>query len=165
MLPCYEKILYATDLSVNATHAFQHAVSLARHYRASIYLLHILPELDASLINYIASAMGEERLLQHELEHKSAIRKEISQRLRLFAQDELEDHAEDLERIAAIEVQQGNPVSQILATAERLDVDLIIIGSHGKGRLKYTFLGSVAEKLLRQSPRPMLVVPLQDVVE
>jgi nucleotide-binding universal stress UspA family protein len=35
-----------------------------------------------------------------------------------------------------------------------------VLGSHGKGALKYAFLGSVAEKVLRKSHRPMLIVPL-----
>ncbi|HEY7746773.1 MAG TPA: universal stress protein [Desulfuromonadales bacterium] len=45
--------------------------------------------------------------------------------------------------------------------ADRIDADLIVLGSHGKGRLKYAFLGSVAEKVLRKTQRPAMIVPLR----
>ncbi len=162
MIPQYGKILYATDLSVNAAHAFRHAISLARHYGAKIHVLHVLPEVDSSVLNYISTVMGEERLVNLELAHKDEITDQIRMRLHQFAKDELADHPEDLERIADIEVHHGSPVGQILEVADRLDVDLVVVGSHGKGKLKYAFLGSVAEKLLRKSYRPVMVVPLND---
>ena len=160
MIPEYKKILYATDLSINSAHAFKHAISLARRYNAKITLLHILPEVDASTMNYVATVMGEEKLAGLELEHKAEIKDEIRLRLHKFAKEELIDHPEDVERIADIEVHYGNPVAHILQHADGLEVDMIVLGSHGKGALKYAFLGSVAEKVLRKSHRPMLVVPL-----
>ena len=160
MIPEYKKILYATDLSVNSAHAFKHAISLARRYNAKITLLHILPEVDASTMNYVATVMGEEKLAGFELEHKAEIKDEIRLRLHKFAKEELIDHPEDVERISDIEVHYGNPVAHILQHADGLEVDMIVLGSHGKGALKYAFLGSVAEKVLRKSHRPMLIVPL-----
>ncbi len=160
MIPEYKKILYATDLSVNSAHAFKHAISLARRYNAKITLLHILPEVDASTMNYVATVMGQEKLAGFELEHKAEIKDEIRLRLHKFAKEELIDHPEDVERIADIEVHYGNPVAIILQHADGLEADMIVLGSHGKGPLKYAFLGSVAEKVLRKSHRPMLVVPL-----
>lgn len=160
MIIKYQKILYATDLSLNAAHAFRHVISLARNYGAKIYFLHVLPEVDAAVLNYTSTVMGEERLVTFELEHKDAVTDRIRLHLQQFAQEELADHPEDLARIADIEIHHGNPVGRILEVADRLDVDLIVVGSHGKGRLKYALLGSVAEKLLRKSQRPVLVVPL-----
>jgi nucleotide-binding universal stress UspA family protein len=162
MIPKYGKILYATDLSLNAAHAFRHAISLARTYGAKIHVLHVLPDVDASVLNYISTVMGEERLVNLELAHKDEIKDQIRVRLHQFAKDELVDRPEDLERIAEIEVHHGSPVGQILEIADQLEVDLIVVGSHGKGKLKYAFLGSVAEKLLRKSQRPVLVVPLNN---
>jgi nucleotide-binding universal stress UspA family protein len=162
MIPDYKKILYATDLSINSAHAFKHAISLARRYNAKITLLHVLPEVDASTMNYVATVMGEEKLAGLELEHKAEIKDEIRRRLHKFAKEELIDHPEDVERIADIEVHYGNPVAHILQHADGLQADMIVLGSHGKGALKYAFLGSVAEKVLRKCHRPMLVVPLDE---
>lgn len=160
MIPDYRKILYATDLSVNSAHAFKHAISIARRYDARMILLHVLPEVDPAMMNYVSTVMGEDKLAELELEHKKEIKDEIRLRLHQFAKQELGDYPEDAERISEIEVHYGNPVAQILQYADRFSVDLIVLGSHGKGTLKYAFLGSVAEKVLRKSHRPMLIVPL-----
>ncbi len=162
MIPKYKTILYATDLSANAAHAFRHAIGLARSYQAKIHILHVLPEVEPAMLNYISTVMGEDRLADFELEHKEEVKDQIRKRIHQFAKEELVNHPDDVERIADIEVHHGNPVAQILATADRLAADLIVLGSHGKGRFKYAFLGSVAEKLLRKSQRPALVVPLND---
>ena len=161
MIPEYRKILYATDLTANAAHAFRHAVSLARHYDGRIWFLHALPEIDASVINYVSTVMGEKKLTDFELRHKQEVVEEIRQRLKGFAEEELADHPEDLKRVAEVEVHHGNPVAVILSMADQIDADLIVLGSHGKGRMHYTFLGSVAEKVLRKTGRTVMVVPLR----
>lgn len=160
MIPVYKTILYATDLTENAAHAFRHAVGIARCHRAQIRILHVLPEMEPAVLNYVSTVMGEERLAELELAHKAEIRDDISKRLHEFAKAELADRPDDVERIAGIEIHHGNPAAEILKAAERLDADLIVLGSHGKGALKYAFLGSVAEKVLRKSVRPVVVVPL-----
>ena len=161
MIPQYKTILYATDLSDNAAHAFRHAIGLARPGNARIHLLHVLPEVDAAMLNYISTVMGENKLADYELAHKDEVKDQIRLRLHQFAKEELSDHPEDLERIAEIEIHHGNPVVQILDAADRIDADLIVLGTHGKGMIKYAFLGSVAEKVLRKAHRPVLVVPLK----
>jgi len=161
MIPQYKTILYATDMSDNAAHAFRHAIGLARPGNARIHLLHVLPEIDASMLNYISTVMGEDKLANYELAHKDEVKDQIRMRLHKFAKEELSDHPEDLERIAEIEIHHGNPVVQILEAADRVNADLIVMGTHGKGMIKYAFLGSVAEKVLRKAHRPVLVVPLE----
>jgi nucleotide-binding universal stress UspA family protein len=161
MIPNYRTILYATDLSPNAAHAFSHAVALARRFQARIHILHVLPEVEPAVLNYISTAMGEDRLAEYELEHKEEVTDNIRQRLHRFAKAELADHPEDVDRIADIEVHHGNAVDQILAAADRIEADIVVIGSHGRGRLKYALLGSVAEKVLRKAHRPVLVAPLE----
>lgn len=159
MIPVYKTILYATDLSSTSAHSFRHAVAMARRFRAKVYVLHVLPEVEPAVLNYIATVMGQERLTDLELGHKDEVLDRIRLQLHQFAKLELADHPEDVERIAAIEVHHGHPVARILEKADRIDADLILLGSHGKGRLKYAFLGSVVEKVLRKSHRPILVVP------
>jgi nucleotide-binding universal stress UspA family protein len=160
MIPEYATLLYATDLSANAAHAFRHALAVARRFNARIHILHVLPEAEPAVLNQISTIMGEDRLADFELEHKAEVLENIRQRLQQFAKAELADHAEELERILAIEVHHGNAVGQILAASERIAADLVVLGSHGRGRLKHALLGSVAEKVLRKSRRPVLIVPL-----
>ena len=84
----------------------------------------------------------------------------MKQELDVFAKKELEHFPEDLARFSGTEVVIGHPVIKILETANRLDVDLIVMGTHGKGAIEHAFLGSVAEKVLKKSTRPVFVVPL-----
>ncbi len=162
MLPNYKNILITTDLTPNSEHAFKHAVILARQSKAKIHLLHIVPEIDAGFRSYVASVMGEGTLEKFESQHEEEARAEIKQELETFAREELADHPEDFKNLANIEVLHGHPVSEILEAADRLEADVIVMGTHGKGAIAHTFLGSVAEKVLRRSRRPVFVVPLPD---
>ena len=161
MIPEYKTILYATDMTPNAAFALRHAVSIARRYDAQVKVLHVLAEVDSSVVNYVATVMGEERLADFEIQHHKEVAEEIKKRIKSFAAEELNNQEDDLKRIISVEARHGNPIGEILEEADDCSADLIVIGSHGKGALSYAFLGSVAEKLLRKSHRPVLVVPLE----
>ncbi len=159
MLPRYRTILCATDLSANAGQALRHAVHLARLEQGRIHVLHVLPDMEPAVLNYVATVMGEGRLADLELEHKEEVRGQIRSRIEEVLREELSGNEADLALIAGIEVLHGPPVVRLLEAADRLGVDLMVLGSHGKGRLQHAFLGSVAEKVLRRSRHPVLVVP------
>ncbi len=160
MLPNYKDILVATDLTPNAVQAFKHAVMMARRNKANIHLLHVVPEVDPSMRSYISAMMLKGSLDKFDTQHEEEARQEIRERLKKFAEDELADHPEDLERVTSVDVLHGNPVARILQTADRLQIDVIVMGTHGKGAMEYSFLGSVAEKVLRKTRRPVFIVPL-----
>ncbi len=70
-------------------------------------------------------------------------------------------HAQELGVTTAVSILEGRFVGEtILAAAERLDVDLLVLGSHGRSGVKRAVLGSVAEQVARQSPRPVLITPV-----
>jgi nucleotide-binding universal stress UspA family protein len=162
MLPNYRNILYATDLTPNSQYAFKHAVLLARQSQAKIHLLHVVPEVDAGFRAYVSAVMGQGKLESFEALHEEQARKDLQDRLKKFTQEELANRPEDMKNIAGIEVLHGDAVSQILLTADRLDADVIVLGTHGKGQITHTFLGSVADKVLRRSKRPVFVIPIPD---
>ena len=160
MLPNYSNILVATDLTENSVQAFKHAVMMARRNKCNIHLLHVVPDVDASMRSYISAMMAEGSLDKFESQHENEARELIQQRLKTFAEEELADHPEDLERVASIEVLHGNPVARILQQADAVNADVIVMGSHGKGPMEYAFLGSVTEKVLRKTRRPVFVIPI-----
>ncbi|RME32961.1 MAG: universal stress protein [Deltaproteobacteria bacterium] len=160
MIPEYKKILFATDLSASAAVVLRHVVGVARAHQASVELVHVVPDPDQAVINYVATIMGEGKLGHIEKEHREEIAAELSKKLKDFAHEELADHPEDLERIDRIEVLHGHPAPVILSEARRIGADLIVIGTHGKGRLEYTFLGSVAQRIARKTDIPLLLIPL-----
>jgi nucleotide-binding universal stress UspA family protein len=159
MIPEYKKILYATDLSGNAVHAFKHAVSLARQYNATIHILHVLPEVDHATRNLVSVYLEREELAHYDQSAQDEFAAKMQKDLENFADEELRDHPEFRSRVPVVEVRYGHPVPEILAVSDEIDADLIVVGSHSKGSLRYAFLGSVVEKLLRKTLRPTMIVP------
>lgn len=87
---------------------------------------------------------------------------EVGRFVREAALAELERYAEDL-RERGIEVstrvELGDPVEDILAVAHEIDAAMIVMGTHGRTGLAHLLIGSVAEKVMRKSRRPVLTVP------
>lgn len=160
MLPNYKHILIPMDLSPNSVNAFKHAVMIARRNDAKLHLLNVVPEVDAAMRSYISALMVKGGLAQMEHENEERARKILRQELEDFAAEELKDHPEDLERIETFEVVHGDPVTKILLAAERVNADMIVMGSHSKGFVSYATLGSTAQRVLRKTVRPALIVPL-----
>jgi nucleotide-binding universal stress UspA family protein len=165
-----KKILYATDLSESARYAFAYAVSLADLYNAGITMIHVLPEvpgiIDKNVIGYISADRWEEIKSQNVEEAKEALigkRRDhlaIKEALHQFSEDVKDSHASKSFVTDDIVVVRGNPVEQILSQAEEASCDLIVMGTHGHGRLVDTMMGSTARRVLRRSTKPVLVVRL-----
>ena len=69
---------------------------MARRNKARLHLLHVIPDVDASVRSYVSTVMGKGSLDHFEKTHEDEARSVITQRLKKFAQDELADHPEDL---------------------------------------------------------------------
>ena len=65
-----------------------------------------------------------------------------------------------MKRIKRTKVVEGYPAEVILSVADEEKCDIIIMGTHGKGVISHTFLGSVAERVLRRTRKPVFVIPL-----
>lgn len=66
------------------------------------------------------------------------------------------------EEPAKVFVEKGNPFDEIIKTAEEWKADLIVIGTHGRKGFPRLVLGSIAEKVIRHSTKPVFVVPIND---
>ena len=158
----YRTILYATDLTANAARAFSHAIDLAKLSDAELHVLHVMPEMDSSVVNYVASIVGEDRFSSLELEHEDEMKEAIRAKFDVFVRENMDDVENSLAHVKSIQVHHGTPVAEILMVADQLNADLIVLGSHGKGLINYAFLGSVAEKVLHKTHRPVMIIPLRD---
>ena len=65
-----------------------------------------------------------------------------------------------VELVSKILVPLGHPVEEILNAADQEGCDAIVLGTHGKGFLRHTFLGSVAEDVLKRTRKPVFIIPL-----
>ena len=159
MLPEMKKVLYATDLSQNSAFAFRYAMKFAEEQNAEIIILHVLegipPNTRALLSLYLA-----ESEFKNVLNDKLDVTEEIKSRLNTFCDQEYRDAPTCTSRVAHIEVSEGYPAEQILSKVDELNCDAIVMGTHGKGSLAHTFLGSVAQKVLRRVRKPVFIIPL-----
>jgi nucleotide-binding universal stress UspA family protein len=157
MIPQIKRILYATDLSQNSTYAFYYAVDLAKKHGAKIIILHTVEPISPSVMPYIE----REKIDKIQKENIEETIDEIKKRLQNFckrAEAQIGPPCADL--VSKILVPLGHPPEKILNAAEEEGCDVIILGTHGKGFLAHTFLGSVSSAVLHRTRKPVFIIPL-----
>jgi nucleotide-binding universal stress UspA family protein len=156
MIPKIQKILYTTDLSPNSDYAFRYAINSARQHDANIIILHVLEELSDSMLAMLSSDLvGTQRKKTSE---EAMV--QIKDQLKLFCEKELKNDPDCANRVESVEVLVGYPADVILREAEKLNCDMIVMGTHGKGIISQTFLGSVSKRVLRRARKPIFIIPL-----
>jgi len=156
MIPQIKKILYATDLSKNSAYAFYYAVDMARKRGAKIVILHAVEPLPP-IVRFYGSLHEESKYYEQEKKVDTQL---IKNRIRDFCQKVDQQIGACVQLVSDILVPVGHPVEEILNASEEKECDLIILGTHGKGFLKQTFLGSVSRSVLDRTRKPIFVVPL-----
>jgi nucleotide-binding universal stress UspA family protein len=154
MIPEIKKIIYTTDLSPNSAYAFRYAINSAKKHDATIIILHVVEE--------IAPFFQEERLKTISEKKITEAMDRIRNQLKIFCDRELKDDPECADRVVSIEVCQGYPPEEILKKADELNCDVIVMGTHGKGVIRHSFLGSAAQKVLRRVRKPVFIIPLPE---
>jgi nucleotide-binding universal stress UspA family protein len=155
MMPEIKKILYATDLSKNSSYAFLYATDMARRYGAEIIIIHTVERIPAYAQAYAGIT---DRVNQADT---TDVVDEIKKRLEVFC-TRAEAHAGRpcVDLVSKILVPIGHPPEEILNAAEQEGCDLIVLGTHGKGFLAHTFLGSVSNAVLARTRKPVFIIPL-----
>ena len=155
-----QKILYATDLSKNSTYAFQYAVDLAERYGADITILYVLEALNSTGQTILGAYLGPEHLLENVEARREHIKERIRKRLEVYLEKVPQEFSGFNATTAEVVISEGYPAEQILEQADKLDCDMIVMGTHGKGFMQQAFLGSVAKRVLRRTRKPIYIVPL-----
>jgi nucleotide-binding universal stress UspA family protein len=160
MSPAVKNILCSIAMGPNSERVMLKALMEASAHDARVHILHIIPAYDAAMATPIVSFMGEEKFKKLVEEHKSETTEAIRKEIEALKKKILEEHLdESTDRIQDIHVFEGDPELEILHMADELDVDMIVMGTHSKGLTHYTFMGSVARKVLKRGRVPMLLVP------
>lgn len=162
IIPDIKRILYATDLSKNARFAFGYAAGMASRYDAKISILHVLEVLSHSSNVRLASLLGEDRLNELGKRNVQDVLDTVAERLDKFCQEVSAETPECTFIVEQVLVKEGEPVEEILHQSELLDSDIIVMGTHGHGLLGDTMMGSTARRVVRRSPKPVLVVRLPE---
>lgn len=131
------------DCSIPSVH---YGAELAEKFGAEFILLHVVQDVALAMPDAVMPSPTPAPMLNELLD---------------AARDGLANlvGAEKLERLKPRrEVRVGSPAAEIIAAAADLDVDLICIGTHGRGAIAHFLLGSVAEKVVRQAPCAVLTI-------
>jgi nucleotide-binding universal stress UspA family protein len=155
MIPQIKKILYATDLSKNSSYAFLFATDMARRHDAKIVILHVLESIPPYAESY--SGITDEMKRKQQEETVEELKKHLQE---FCKKAEAQIGSPCAELVYKILVPRGHPPEEILNAANEEGCDVIVLGTHGKGFLAHTFLGSVSNAVLHRARKPVFIIPL-----
>jgi nucleotide-binding universal stress UspA family protein len=141
------RILVATDFSEPSQAALSYGRELARAFGAQLQIVNVVDNLAATIVGpegYVGNLME----MQREVE--DAARKELEALI----------SDEDRRELGAkpVLLMSGTPAFAVVNYSKEAEIDLIVMGTHGRGGLGHLLMGSVAEKVVRSAPCPVLTV-------
>ena len=142
-----KKILWPTDFSPNAEKALDYVNSLSQNYQTEVHVVYVIPELADHPPWYGEFDSSHIQKIQ-EWEKKTA-----EKRLNEVCENYLNGCPLYIKHIAS-----GDPAEEILKLVEQEKIDMVVMASHGrKGHFHF---GSVAEKVVKESPVPVVTIPV-----
>lgn len=139
------RILVPLDLGESSERTLEYAKTLARPFKASLLLIHVVPN------PYVT--MASEAYMPPPQDFLDELQSEAHKRL-----NELVTDADRTEFKVEIVVQIGDPLWAIVDYANGRKIDLIVMGTHGRTGVAHLMLGSVAERVVRTAPCPVLTM-------
>ena len=136
-----KKILVPHDFSDTSEAAVRYALALAQKFGAKVHLLHVSDKARFEMATEFP--LGLDGTLE------DAVRERLLKILTL---------QEHIALKPILEFRSGAPAAEITRYAMEADIDLIVMGTHGRGFVAHAVLGSVAEKVVRTAPCPVLTV-------
>jgi len=142
----FEKILYPTDFSDVAVKALQYIKRLKASGAKEVIVLHVIDERGVDSVHRVLGESEFNKLQKNKIEETENLLKGIEKEL-----------TESGLKVKLL-VKSGVPVREILKVEDEENISAIVIGSHGWTNLQEIFLGSVSEKVIRKSKKPVFVV-------
>lgn len=140
-----KSILCPTDFLAGSKEAVRYAVDIAKKYGAKVCLLHVIHDLEKVTGWYVPHITVDELYKDIELGAKKELDKIFAEELRGFT---------DVEQ----RILKGIPYAEIIKFADENNVDLIVIGTHGRKGLDRIIFGSTAEQVVKNARCPVLTV-------
>ena len=151
--PKYKKVLFCTDFSKISDCAFDYAFGIAKRDEAVLYILHVIPPIQQR--DYLNL---ETHLTKMQLDE---IRENFQKENEKMFNDKYLSHIKDKTKVKIVTL-SGREDDKIIEFAQKENIDILVIGTHGRTGMEHVFLGSVAEKVIRRSPIPVFVIPCRD---
>jgi nucleotide-binding universal stress UspA family protein len=160
----FTHILIPTDFSEPAHRALRYALGEATVHHATVTLLHVLPAHTGTDVYFLTGGPGARPDFEPALERRFGT--STPPQPRVVLQDHHEAALTQLRDLMPasfegswdVDVAAGAPAETIVHMAHERGADLIVMGTHGRTGLHHMLLGSVAEKVVRLAPCPVLTV-------
>lgn len=162
----FRHLLMPTDFSEPANNPLRYAIEEAGLHQAKLTLLHVLPLETRTDVHYVTGAPAKRALEGFDslvsgsplLSQPEVVRRDRSEEALTQFRDLV---ANAFQGPWDVEVAMGHPADTIVRVAQERSVDLIVMSTRGRTGLQHVFLGSVAEKVVRLAPCPVLTVKHQ----
>jgi universal stress protein A len=163
MSKTFPKILVPVDFSAYSTEALLYAASIAERFFSTLMVQHVISKEVEMVTTYQSQEHRGLPLLgpfSETFDMPTTTTETVTVDLRERAHTALQEFLppELNDRPVKLLVSVGHPFEQILATAADENITLIVMGTHGRTGLTHTVLGSVAERVVRSAPCPVLTV-------
>ena len=140
-----ERILFPSELRAYSLKILPFAISMSEKYNSTIYLLHVIEDI-LKWGGFYIPHMSLDMLQKEAMEAAEKFMDKV-------CEQQMQSCPNFERRICA-----GDPAAEILKTIESEDIDLVIMGTHGYKGLEGAIFGSVARKVVKKSPVPVMVV-------
>ncbi len=140
------RVLVATDFSEFGDLALRYGCELAKGFGAELHLVHAIEPPSAAYSEFGMGYIGLEEV-------EATLQKEASARLK-----RLPDPQAPAPVTIIREVLLGTPFREIIKYAREHEIDLLVVGTHGRGAIAHMLMGSTAERIVRHAPCPVLTV-------
>ncbi|MGR3311437.1 MAG: universal stress protein [Candidatus Brocadiales bacterium] len=147
MMITLQSILCPIDHSKHSESALKYAITFALKDKAKLYLMHVLDSRVREEAEGVAELTSIDEKGLNDLKDK--LEKSVPEEIRA------EIECEAL-------VCPGIPFDEIVKAAKDKSIDLIVMGTHGRKNIKQVILGSIAEKVVRDAPCPVMIVKYQE---
>lgn len=145
-----QSIVVPVDYSDHSQHALEYAGELASRFGAKVEVVHVWDR-----PSYVPNTLI--------VPHGETVPRSLTDLIRENAEREMDEFLEkaSLPNDVALthHLESGEPASTVIKHFEKQPCDLVVVGTHGRSGVRHLLLGSVAEKLVRLSPVPVLTVP------
>jgi nucleotide-binding universal stress UspA family protein len=137
-MPTFKKILCPVDFDNNSLEALGMAADFARQHSAKLFLFHAAPPIDPLVVSAPIVFAREKEEARKNLEKMA------------------DENLKGIDHETVLRV--GHPAPEIVAAVTEHGADLVVMATHGRTGISHLVLGSVAEKVVREAPCPVLTV-------
>ena len=145
-----QKILCPVDFSKNSDHAMHYALAFAERHQAELVLVHVMDYAAMDILDYPSA-------FEFSAQINERMREIADERLNQLAEVKRGEYGPITTRLTT-----GTPFLEIINLAREERADLIVMGTQGRTGLAQVFMGSVAERVVRKAPCPVLTVKHPD---